>query len=93
MHAIGRRLVLLVVIDGAKGDTAEQHRGQGLRQEANAIGIQRNIDAARVPEADTGGHVAVVGGMNEDLHGNVLAIGIQLMRDDLAHGEAAKKDR
>ena len=76
-----------------EGDAAGQQRRQRLRAHVDAIGADRDVDAARVPEARLGGDVFVVGRVDEHRDVDRPAIGDQVGGRDLADLQAAVVDR
>ncbi len=66
-----------------------QHRGQRLRVDLQAIGAQRHIHAAGIPEARRLGNELVVGCVHEDLHRDTLAVTVQVIRRHPPHLDAA----
>ena len=72
---------------------AGEHRGERLRVDAQAARVQRQVDAARVPEAACSGHELLVRRLDEDLHRQLVAVGVERVADDAADRRAAMEHR
>jgi hypothetical protein len=76
-----------------EGETAGEHRGEGLRVDAQSAGVQRQVDAARVPETAVQGDELLVRRLDEDLQRQLVALGVERVADDPADRRAAMKHR
>ena len=76
-----------------EGHAAGEHRGERLRVDAQAARVQRQVDAARVPEAAVQGDELLVRRLDEDLHRQLVALGVERVADDAADRRAAMEHR
>src|SRR5690606_38595091 len=81
------------VVGGAEGDAAGEYRRERLGIDSKAVGGNRHVDTAGVPEARVVGDEVVVGRVDEHLDLDTLAIVGQAERDHLTNLEAAKIQR
>ncbi len=90
---LGRRRGERDVVRRIEGHAAGQQRRQRLGAHIDAIGADRHVDAARVPEACLGGDIFVVGRVDEHRDVHRPAVGDQVGGRDLADLQAAVIDR
>ena len=57
-----------------EGDAPREDGDQGLGAQVQTLGVQGEVDAARIPEAGLGGHVALVGREDEDANVHTGAV-------------------
>src|SRR5207244_13380023 len=71
---------------------AKNNRGQGLGVDLESARIERQVDAAGVPESRIRRDVLIVRRVDENLHGHAIAVLVQLCRRDLADLPSAEID-
>ena len=76
-----------------KGDAAAEDGDQGLGVDLQPLGIERNLDAAGIPEAGVLGHAGVVRGLDKDLDVHRAAVRTKAVAHHLAHLDLAVIDR
>src|SRR5690606_5337744 len=81
------------VIWGTKGDAAGQDRRDRFGVDGEAVGSNRDVDAAGVPEARVVGDELVIRGVYEDPYLDAVAVVCQAERNHLADLKAAKVHR
>jgi hypothetical protein len=67
-----------------KRQPANQDRHERLRVDLDASRIERDVDAACVPEAGVVGHVFIVRGVDEDMQRHAFAVGVKRIGSNLA---------
>src|SRR5690606_41317413 len=81
------------VVGGTEGNVAGKYRRERFGIDGKAVGGNRHVDTAGVPEARVVGDEVVVGRVDEHLDLDTLAIVGQAERDNLANLETAKIQR
>src|SRR5690606_731325 len=81
------------VIGSTQGDAAVQDRRDRFGVDGEAVGSNRDVAAAGVPEARVVGDELVIRGVYEDLHLDAFAVVCQAERNHLADLKAAKVHR
>ena len=81
----GCRLAAIQRRRGIEGNPTDQHRQQRLGVYTQAVGVQLEIDPARVPEAGVGQDQAVIRCGDEELDTDRRPILVQLVTDHLSH--------
>jgi hypothetical protein len=74
-------------------NAADQQRGERLGAHVEAVRVEGDVEAAHAPEARAQAHELVVGGIDERLDLDRLAVGRQVEADDLADRKPPVVDR